>query len=88
MSIEKIIYRSERFGTSRHAKKLVRRRMRLMRLSLEWCNVMEYGGRLYISVNGVPYVALEVNVTKGDAYIAEELAKMRNVWVEYMMNKD
>ena len=47
---------------------------------------MDYGGRLYISVNAVTYVALEV--TKGDAYIAEELAKMRNVWVEYMMTKD
>ena len=88
MSIEKIIYWIESFRTSRRAKKLVRRRMRLMKLSLEWCNVMEYGGRLYISVNGVPYFALEVNVTKGDAYIAEELAKMRNVWVEYMMTKD
>ena len=86
MSIEKIIYWIESFRTSRRAKKLVRRRMRLMKLSLEWCNVMEYGGRLYISGDGVPYVTLEV--TKGDAYIAEELAKMRNVWVEYMMNKD
>ena len=88
MSIEKIIYWIESFRTSRRAKKLVRRRMRLMKLSLEWCNVMEYGGRLYTAVNGVAYVALEVNVTKGDADIAEELAKMRNVWVEYMMNKD
>ena len=86
MSIEKIIYWIESFRTSRRAKKLVRRRMRLMKLSLEWSNVMQYAGRLYISVNGDPYVALEV--TKGDAYIAEELAKMRNVWIEYMMNKD